>query len=94
MVFLRESCYAFLMRITIEIPDELAAQAEARGMTPEGYVRSLIDGGLHADPAPLPPAKPKMDIATFIKGMSTFSEKIPQLPDEAFTRESFYQDHD
>jgi len=26
--------------------------------------------------------------------MAEFSDKIPQLPDEAFTRESFYQDHD
>jgi len=24
--------------------------------------------------------------------MAEFSDKIPQLPDEAFTRESFYQD--
>jgi hypothetical protein len=26
--------------------------------------------------------------------MSQFSHKIPSLPDEAFTRESLYQDHD
>jgi hypothetical protein len=26
--------------------------------------------------------------------MAANSDKIPQLPDEAFTRESFYQDHD
>jgi hypothetical protein len=26
--------------------------------------------------------------------MAAFSDKIPQLPDEAFTRESFYRDHD
>jgi hypothetical protein len=94
MVFLRDSCYAFLMRITIDIPDELAAQAQARGLTAESYVRSLVADAVRSVPLPLPPAKPKMDIETFIKGMSTFSEKIPQLPDEAFTRESFYQDHD
>jgi hypothetical protein len=82
------------MQIMIDIPDELAAQAKARGLTPKNYVRSLIDGGLHTDPAPLPPAKPKRDLETFFRAMAANSAKIPQLPDEAFTRESFYQDHD
>jgi hypothetical protein len=35
-----------------------------------------------------------MDIKDFVRAMSANSEKIPQLPNEAFTRESFYQDHD
>jgi hypothetical protein len=28
------------------------------------------------------------------QGMAQFSHKIPPLPDEAFTRESLYRDHD
>jgi hypothetical protein len=40
------------------------------------------------------PAERKMDMEAFIRGMAAHSDKIPQLPDEAFTRESFYQDHD
>lgn len=82
------------MQITIDIPDELAAQAKARGLTPEDYVRTLVEDAARNASANLPPAKPKMDIQTFIKGMASLSEKIPQLPDEAYTRESFYQDHD
>jgi hypothetical protein len=82
------------MQITIEIPDELAAQAQARGLTTEIYVRSLIVGAALAVPIPLPPAKPRMDMEEFFEAMSANSDKIPQLPDEAFTRESFYQDHD
>jgi hypothetical protein len=82
------------MRITIEIPDELAAKAEARGLTTESYVRSLIDSAAGIAPLPLPPAKPRMDIEEFVRAMAANSDKIPQLPDEAFTRESFYQDHD
>jgi hypothetical protein len=82
------------MQVTVEIPDELAAQVQARGQTPESYVRSLIDDAVRTAPEPLPPARPKMDIGEFIRAMSANSEKIPQLPDEAFTRESFYQDHD
>jgi hypothetical protein len=29
-----------------------------------------------------------------LREMGQFSHKIPSLPDEAFTRESLYQDHD
>jgi hypothetical protein len=82
------------MQIMIEIPDELAAQAKARGLTPEIYVRSLIAEAALAVSVPIPPKEPKMDIETFLREMSAHSDKIPQLPDEAFTRESFYQDHD
>jgi hypothetical protein len=35
-----------------------------------------------------------MNMEEFLQKMAEFSDKIPRLPDEAFTRESFYQDHD
>ena len=82
------------MQVMVEIPDELAAQVRSRGLTPEGYVRSLVDDAVRTAPKVLPPAKPKMDMKTFLREMAAFSDKIPLLPDEAFTRESFYQDHD
>lgn len=82
------------MQITIEIPDEFAIQAQALGLTPEIYVRSLINRAIGAFPVPLPPHEPKMSMDEFLEAMSAFSDKIPQLPDEVFTRESFYQDHD
>jgi len=81
------------MQITVTIPDEIAAQAQVRGLTPENYVEKLIDDAAHVGPKPLPPAKPKMDMESFFQAMAAYSDKIPQLPDEAFTRESFYQDH-
>jgi hypothetical protein len=82
------------MQITVEIPDEFVAQVQARGLTPESYVRSLIEDAARTAPLPLPPAKPKIDLEEFFRAMAANSDKIPQLPDEAFTRESFYQDHD
>jgi hypothetical protein len=63
-------------------------------VTPEIYVRSLINRAIGALPVPLPPHEPKISIDEFLEAMSAYSEKIPQLADEAFTRESFYQDHD
>jgi len=82
------------MQITVEIPDDLATQVRARGLTPEGYIRALVEEAVRTAHQTLAPAEPKMDIETFIRGMASFSEKIPQLPDEAYTRESFYRDHD
>jgi hypothetical protein len=94
MAFLLGCCYASFMQIVVEIPDEFAAQVEARGLNPESYVRSLIDDVVRT--APMAPANGvrKKDMEAFFRGMAANSDKIPQLPDEAFTRESFYQDHD
>jgi len=94
MVFFALPCYALSMQITVTIPDEFAAQVKARGLSPESYVESLIDDAARVATAVLPPAKPKMDMEEFFQAMAAYSDKIPQLPDEAFTRESFYQDHD
>jgi hypothetical protein len=80
------------MQITVNIPDELAAQAQARGMTPESFVEGLIEDAARAKSEEQ--QAPLRDMATFFREMAAYSDKIPQLPDEAFTRESFYQDHD
>jgi hypothetical protein len=82
------------MQITVEIPDELAAQVQARGLTPESYVRSLIEDAVRVETTAPEQVKRKMSMEAFIRAMAANSEKIPALPVEAFTRESFYQDHD
>jgi hypothetical protein len=82
------------MQITVTIPDEFAAQVQARGLEPQSFGQNVIDDAVRTSPKAIPPAEPKMSIDEFIRAMSAFSDKIPQLPDEAFTRESFYQDHD
>jgi hypothetical protein len=79
------------MQVTVEISDELAAQVQARGLTPENFVRSLIDDAVRSAPTPI---RSKEEMEEFFRIMSENSDRIPQLPDEAFTRESFYQDHD
>jgi hypothetical protein len=84
------------MQITVTIPDEFAAQVQARGMNPESYVESLIEDAARTAATTSVPVRPKdkMDMETFLQKMAAFSDRIPQLPDEAFTRESFYADHD
>jgi len=82
------------MQVTVEISDEFAAKAQALGLTPQTFLQDLIDDAARFAAGPVPPKEPKMDIDEFIRAMSAHSEKIPQLPDEAFTREGIYQDHD
>lgn len=78
------------MQITVDIPDAIVAEVEARGLTPESYVRSLIENAVAKSEG----VAGRRDMQAFFRDMAAHSEKIPQLPDEAFTRESFYQDHD
>jgi hypothetical protein len=92
------------MLITIEIPDELIAQAHARGLALDRYLPQLLAQQLAtetesrsaAQATPVtPPRRPgQRDMQQFFQEMAAHSDRIPVLPDQAFTRESFYQDHD
>jgi DNA-binding ferritin-like protein len=82
------------MEITVNIPDEVAEMARARGMTPETYVEGLIDRDKPKEKL-APSVEERMaNLERFFKEISANSHKIPRLPDEAFTRDSFYSDHD
>jgi hypothetical protein len=43
VAFFVRSCYAFPMQVTINIPDELAAQVQARGFVLETCLRDLME---------------------------------------------------
>jgi hypothetical protein len=58
----------------------------------EAYAASLLEDAVH-----VPDGATRLDEDRFestLREMAQFSQKIPSLPDEAFTRESLYQDHD
>lgn len=80
------------MRITVTVPDELAAKAQARGIPVEVYVQSLVEDASRKSLDPHPPRTPKQ-IESFFEAMAEGSQKLPPLPTESFTRESFYRDH-
>jgi hypothetical protein len=82
------------MQVTINIPDELAAQIQSRGLTPQSYVEHLI-----AEQAATAKgsAAHKLSLEEFeasLDELTRYSDQIPVLPSEAFSRESLYQDHD
>lgn len=79
------------MQITVTIPDEFAALAQARGISLEAYVQSLVEEAGHKSLSSQQPRTPEQ-IEAFFEAMAEGSQKLPALPTESFTRESFYQD--
>ncbi len=77
------------MQVLVTIPDELAAHVQARGLTPEGFVNKLLEEAIQA--ASKSPDTSARNMEAFFKVMTANSADLPPLPDEAFTRSSFYQ---
>jgi hypothetical protein len=79
------------MQVTVTIPDELAAQAAARGISIQAYVQRLIEeAGRKSFSSHRP--RTREQIEAFFEAMSEGSRELPSLPTESFTRESFYQE--
>lgn len=79
------------MQVTVNIPDELAAQVRSRGLTPQSYVERLVAEQVSQKTAPVP----KLSLEEFeasLDELTRYSDKIPFLPDAALSRESLYQD--
>jgi len=79
------------MEITVHIPDELAAEAEARGLRPEVYVEQLL--ARQVTRQPVSKLRTADEIRAWLDSLAQFSDKIPPLP-ESISREWIYQDHD
>lgn len=84
------------MTLTVEVkPDvyaELSRQADSQGVDVNAYAASLLEkaADVGRDSKIMTPER----LEQFLKKMAQFSHKTPSLPDEAFSRESIYQDHD
>jgi hypothetical protein len=81
------------MEIRVNIPDEIAAQARARGLEPEAYVEELLAQQAGTPSAVTRKARTSEEIRTWLDSLAQFSDKIPPLP-ETISREWIYQDHD
>jgi hypothetical protein len=82
------------MTLQLELSPELEArlvhEAQARGMKPEEYAQTVLDQSV-----PLEPGKhrDRLNGEEFLRAMAEGSERLPHLPNEAFSRESIYKDH-
>jgi hypothetical protein len=94
MAIIRPICYPYLMQVTINIPDELAAQVRSRGLTPQSYVEQLISEQAATARGSAPHKLSLEEFEASLDELTRYSDKIPVLPTEALSRESLYQDHD
>jgi hypothetical protein len=81
------------MEISVKIPDELAAQAKARGLRLEEYVQEVLAQLLEGPSVNAPFPRTEADVRSWLSSMTQFSDKIPPLP-ETITRDWIYQEHD
>lgn len=83
------------MTIQVELSPQaearLAAEALAHGIAPEKYAGSLLQDFL-APPAGASGKLTVDELQMMLSQIAEGSEKLPNLPTSAFTRESFYED--
>jgi hypothetical protein len=79
------------MEITVKIPDEIAAQAKARGLRVEAYIEEIL-AQLGAQPSGASRPRTPAEIRAWLDSLAQFSDKIPPLP-ETISREWIYQEH-
>lgn len=83
------------MTVTLELRPEIEAgvleRARAKGVAVEEYLQAVIEDVLQPRYAPrLPPEKMRAALDRLAK----VDRKLPDLPDSALTRESFYSGRD
>jgi hypothetical protein len=76
-----------------QMEEELAAAAEANGMTIESYARQLLQEALASHPASRSRAS-REEFRRFLQELATDARSIPQLRAETFSRETIYGEHD
>ena len=85
------------MALTLELNPEtearLATEARARGLGVAAYVARLLEEATSSPASPQPGRTPQ-EIRAWLNELTQFSDKIPPMPGETFSREMIYQDHD
>lgn len=80
------------VQLSVDVEARVKAEARAKGVPAESYVQSLIEDAVGSGETRHPRSAKEME--DFFQSMASNSEGIPSLPEGAFRRESFYQDHD
>jgi hypothetical protein len=79
------------MEITVKVPEEIAAQAKARGLRVETYIEEILKQ-LKEPPSEAGRPRTPAEVRAWLDSLAQFSDKIPPLP-ETISREWIYQEH-
>lgn len=81
-----------IINVKPEVQAELSRQAAAHGVDIGAYAASLLEEAAQVSAGSRKLSQDELDRT--LQELAQFSHKIPLLPDEAFSRESLYRDHD
>ncbi len=76
-----------------ETEARLIAEAEAHGIDLAEYAGTMLEKAISPTGADLAP-RTQEEITDWLDSLAQFSDKIPPMPSETFSREWIYQDHD
>ena len=79
------------LKLNSDTEARLIAEARAKGVPLEEAAEQLLEQALAGRPS----SQGRMSVEEFhqmLQGMAKGSERLPVLPTESFTRESFYED--
>lgn len=83
---------ALILHLKPDLEELLTAEAHARGLSLEQYVQSLLE---HQRPSHTHHRRlTSEEFEAALDLIAAHSDKIPELPAEALTREGIYRDHD
>ena len=80
------------MEIKVNVPDELAEQARARGLQPEAYIEEILAREVATQSPVIRQARTPEELRAWLESLAQFSDKVPPLP-ETISRDWTYQDH-
>jgi hypothetical protein len=81
-----------IIEVKPEVQAELSRQAAAHGVDVGSYAATLLEEAARNPTGHKSLSQGQLEKT--LEELAQFSHKIPLLPDEAFSRESLYQDHD
>jgi hypothetical protein len=83
--------------LTVELSPEaearLVVEARALGLGVATYAAMLLEDAASQPATPQPRRTPE-EIRAWLNELAQFSNNIPPMPGETFSREMIYQDHD
>ena len=82
-----------IIHVRPEIEARLMAAAQSRGLDLETYAETVLEDAA-SQVATSERERTLEEIRSSLDALTRFSSKIPALPIEAFSRESFYEDKD
>lgn len=77
-----------------DIETRLRIAAQAEGMDISEFAEAILKRALSTSEVSHMALKNQEDISEWLNSLARFSNKIPSMPGETFSREWIYQDHD